>query len=309
MIENDILIKVSWLYYFDNKTQSEISKILNISRQKVQRLLAKAREKEIVKIRLSNPAYNLISLEKELKEKFNLEDAVVVPTVEKGEDLKRDLVKGLANYLYPLLSKVSILGIGSGSTICYLHEYLDSNVNLKKDFKIVSLFGTLFRNSSSNPYIIGTRIAEKLNRPFYGLWSPYLSNNIESAKMIREQEMIKRTFDFIKNVDISIVGIGGAVDVNSLYFKYGTLSIEEIKELCKRNSVGDILGHWYDINGKMVWEEMNEKYISANVKTPGKTIGVSGGENKVKGIRGALAGNYIDVLVIDEETAKKVISM
>lgn len=309
MLENDILIKVSWLYYFDNKTQSEISKMLNISRQKVQRLLVKAKEKEIVKIRLSNPAYNLISLEKELKEKFNLEDAVVVPTVEKGENLKRDLVKGLANYLYPLLPKISTLGTGSGSTISYLHEYLDSNTNLKKDFKIVSLFGNLLRNSSSNPYIIGIKIAEKLNRPFYGLWSPYLSNNIESAKMIREQEMIKRTFEFIKNVDISIVGIGGLIDVDSLYFKHGSLNIEEINELQRRDSVGDILGHWFDINGKMVWEEMNERYISADVKTPGKTIGVSGGENKINGIRGALAGNYIDVLVTDEETAKKVISM
>ncbi len=84
MLENDILIKVSWLYYFDNKTQSEISKMLNISRQKVQRLLVKAKEKEIVRITLSNPAYNLMSLEKKLKEKFNLVDAVVVPTVEKG---------------------------------------------------------------------------------------------------------------------------------------------------------------------------------------------------------------------------------
>ncbi len=227
----------------------------------------------------------------------------------KGENFKRDLAKGLANYLYTLLPKISILGTGSGSTISYLHEYLDSNINLKNDLKIVSLFGNLLRNSSSNPYTIGVKIAEKLNKPFYGLWSPCISNNRETAKMIKEEEMIKKTFEIIENVDVSIVGIGGVIDTDSLNFKHGSLTLEEIDELQRRNSVGDILGHCYDINGKMVWKEMNERYISADVKTPGKTIGVAGGENKVKGIRGALAGNYIDILVTDEETAKKVISM
>jgi len=47
--EQDILVKICWLYYLKNYTQIQIANQLNISRIKVQRLLTEAREKGIVR--------------------------------------------------------------------------------------------------------------------------------------------------------------------------------------------------------------------------------------------------------------------
>nr|OTP19099.1 hypothetical protein A5888_000913 [Enterococcus sp. 9E7_DIV0242] len=45
-----LLAKVAYLYYVDNKTQAEISKMLGIYRTTISRMLAQAKREGIVKI-------------------------------------------------------------------------------------------------------------------------------------------------------------------------------------------------------------------------------------------------------------------
>ena len=48
--EDRLLVKIAQMYYEENKTQSEISKILGIHRTSISRMLKTIREKKIVKI-------------------------------------------------------------------------------------------------------------------------------------------------------------------------------------------------------------------------------------------------------------------
>jgi len=306
MIEKDMIIRVAWMYYCEDKTQNEISTVLKISRQKVQRLLAKAKEEDLVQIRIVNPIYNLLSLEKRLKKAFAIQDVVVVPSAQEGEELRKSLSRAAANYLSPLLEKTSVLGLGNGATLSHLPNYIDSSITLRSDFKVVSLLGNLLKNFSSNPSSIGMRFSDRLGVPYYGLWVPYKLDTVDAVETVMKQEAVSEVLEMMKTVEISVVGIGATKNRN---LNSGIVNEEEMKTLQSLGAVGDILGRWFNIDGEPVFEELNRRVIGADVKTPGKTIGVAGGIEKREAILGALRGKLIDVLVIDEKTAEVVLGI
>lgn len=305
----DILVKISWLYYVRNFTQTEIASKLYISRAKVQRMLIKAKEEGIVQIRIAQQKYNLLSLEETLKDIFHLEDAVIVPSnySSNGKLLKEDLGKAAALYLDDKFSQIEFFGVGMGDTLEYFADNLVPETKLvNKNLKIISLFGNLFSNVSWNPYSIGNKIAEKLNASFYGLWAPARVDSIEVAQIIKKQDLVRNVLLLIEKLEFSIVGIGNVK--TGIIIKYGLVNKNDLKEVNKSGAVGEILGYWFDINGLQVLPKLREKFIGVPVKIPGKTIAVAGGLEKTEAIAGALRGRLIDILITDEACAKNLIS-
>lgn len=305
-INDDFLVRLSWLYYEKNLTQSEIAKKFNLSRMKVQRLLIEAKNKQIVKIEITHPFYNLLSIENELKEIYGLNDAVVVPTDTKGNKLRKDLAKEAAVYLEHLLPRVQVLGVGMGTTLSYIPDFLSPNIKTKKDFKIISLLGNLLPDISANPYTIGNKIAEKLNAPFFSLWAPAKVESIEEAQAFKSQKWISLVLEMTREVEYSIVGIG-ALTKDTLMIKHKFLNDDEYSEISSKNAAGNILGHWFNGEGKMVLEELNQKIIASDVKIKGKTIAVAGGAEKYDAILASLRGKLIDILITDEKNAQELI--
>src|SRR5690606_4913694 len=80
-----LTVRIAELYYDEDKTQDESGALLGVTRWKVGRLLGQARERGIVRIEIVHPRARRLTVERELKEKFGLADAIVVPT---GDDEK-----------------------------------------------------------------------------------------------------------------------------------------------------------------------------------------------------------------------------
>src|SRR5690606_24706402 len=109
-----LTVRIAELYYDENKTQDEIGALLGVTRWKVGRLLGHARERGIVRIEIVHPRARRLSVERELKERFSLVDAVVVPT---GEDTKSRVATAAADYLTSLRPVPRTLGISWGRTL------------------------------------------------------------------------------------------------------------------------------------------------------------------------------------------------
>ncbi|MGH8850855.1 MAG: hypothetical protein ACREYD_07665, partial [Casimicrobiaceae bacterium] len=62
----DLRVRAAWLYYVEGLTQEQIARFMNISRAKVIRLLAAARDGGIVRIRIEGRASDQIALERRL---------------------------------------------------------------------------------------------------------------------------------------------------------------------------------------------------------------------------------------------------
>ncbi len=312
--EQDILIKICWLYYLKQRTQQQIASQFNISRIRVQRLLTEAKEKGIVKFSIAQEKYNLLSLEEEFKINFNIDDIVIIPSDSTlpvpvdDKELKKDLAEAARIYLEDKLNRYDYIGIGMGDTLRYFADKLTYQAaSSNKDIRVISLFGNLLPNASVNPYSIGYKISEKLNAKFYGLWAPAKVDSEELASAVKQQKLIKDVFLMMDKIQLSIIGIG---NINTgIIRKFGLVSEKEFNSLLNEKAVGEILGYWFNIEGFQVLPELGRKIIGATVKLPGKTLAIAGGMEKVDSIFGALMGNLIDILITDEKTARAVIEI
>ena len=123
-----------------------------------------------------------------------------------------------------------------------------------------------------------------------------------------DEPPIKDHFKKMTKTDIAILGIGNHTPQSSIY-NSGYLTDEEMEMLKNDNAVTDICGYGIDIDGNPVETVTTNRIIGINLDTL-KTIpirmGCSSGINKTQAVLGALRGGYINVLVIDEETANAV---
>src|SRR5690606_39652962 len=85
------MARVAWLYYHQGLTQQDIGDRLGLSRVKVVRLLARAREEGIVQIRVDHPSLRYVELEEQLRRRFGLQEAVIVPSSETEEQIREAL--------------------------------------------------------------------------------------------------------------------------------------------------------------------------------------------------------------------------
>jgi DNA-binding transcriptional regulator LsrR (DeoR family) len=78
-VEEQLATRAAWLYFVAENTQAQIGKKLGLTRLRVNRLLAQARNLGLVQITITGRLASSIKLEDALKRRFGLVDAVVVP--------------------------------------------------------------------------------------------------------------------------------------------------------------------------------------------------------------------------------------
>jgi lsr operon transcriptional repressor len=310
--DEDIITRIAWLYYKEKMTQQEIAGHVSLSRQKVQRLLEKARDLEIIQFRLKHPYMNLMSLESEIRKKYDLADAVVTPDGFGDPDRQqRAFAMAGAAYLERKLAtrRKCILGIGWGNTTAFLAEYFEPQAVTGK-VEIVSLIGNLMMNVSMNPYIMAEKMARKLDASFYNIWAPAIAQTKERADVFKSEPWIKEVLDIGVRADIVLISIGEATKSASL-FKMGYLSPDDLQRLIGKGAVGDILCRYFDAEGRLIDDEVHDRVIGIPMEVFGDKrkliIGVAGGAAKVVAIRAALVRKYINVLITDERTAAELI--
>ena len=309
----DLVTRVAWMYYKEKMTQAEIAAKTFLSRQKVQRYLERARDLEIIQFDVKNPKANLLSIEEDLKKKFDLKDAVVVPASHTNiEGLRRSLCMAGAHYLERRLadSGDSTLGVGWGNTTAYLADYFQPDYSHNR-IKVVSLIGNLMLNVSMNPFLLGQKIAEKLNAPFYNIWGPAIAQTKERANIFMSEPWISEVISIAEKADINLPSIG-ELSYSASLFQMGYLSEEDLKRLSDKGAVGDILCRFFDQDGSIITDEIHDRVVSISLDVlcdKNKIcIGISGGASKQRAIAAAMRKKYINVLITDEDTAKELLN-
>ena len=73
----ELLARLASGYYDDGLTQAGLAREFGLSRQKVQRMLDRARETGVVEIRISAPPWLQLDLERRVRDRFGLTEAIV----------------------------------------------------------------------------------------------------------------------------------------------------------------------------------------------------------------------------------------
>jgi DNA-binding transcriptional regulator LsrR (DeoR family) len=307
-----LLADVAEMYYLEEKNQAAIAKTIGVTRSMVSRMLTEARESGIVEIRIQRPLQSDSELESELKEKFGLKDVFVVVTSHRnGERLTRTLGNAGAQMLARFLAPQKILGLAWGTSISATVDAFETKESMP--LKVVQLVGAMgARNMEYDGHDLVARITEKLGGEAYYLNAPYLCQSAEMAKSLLETKSVRETISVGKKTDIALLGVGTTSPDYSSFYLAGYVTRRELDDLRRAGAIGDVCGLHFDVNGQPACDDFCERLVSIRrpdlLSIPVR-LGVAGGDGKAEAILGALRSKYVNVLVIDSMTARKVLEL
>lgn len=303
-----LMARVAWLYYNHGLTQQAIGDMLGFSRNKVLRLLARARDEGIVQIRVDHPSIRYMELEERLTAAFGCREAVVVPTGDSPEQTLEALGQFGAMYLERTVAPGDSIGTAWGVTLREVARHLRPRP--LSDVTVVQLMGGLHADGLVNPLDVARVVAEKFDGRLQTLYTPAIVDAPEIREALLSDNTIAQTLAAGAAVRKALVGIGDVTDDSSLV-RWQALSVADMAELRRLGAVGDILGRHFDAAGRPVDTPLSLRTVGISLdalKSIPHVIAVAGGPRKAKAIAGALRGGYVDTLVTDHDTARALLA-
>lgn len=317
--DSRLMIKVCDLYYNQDISQQQIAKMLGLSRPTISKLLSLAREQGIVQIKIVNlDTIEYWQLERELEEKYGLNEVRIVRGGETEEESKDALGSMVARYLRRKIKEGNTVGVSMGSTLYHMVSQME---NLEKE---ESEFMNKAENVTFVPLVGGVgqlrmelhsnSLAERLSRFYGGKFIPLHAPARVSSKSIRDElmkeESVLAAIRQTKHLDIAVVGIGYPNE-NSAIKATGYFKENEIDSLIERKVAGELCMQFYDIFGDTSAYSEDNTVIGVDIHKLTKvpcSIGVAGGMEKLPAIKGAIKGRYINTLITDVQCANALAS-
>jgi lsr operon transcriptional repressor len=303
--------RVAWLYYLENFTQAEIGERLGLTRARVNRMLAEARESGLVRVTLNSHFASCTAIEQALKSKFGVRDAVIVPTPEDPKDVAGVIGMAAGAYLSRFFSEnsLSTIGIGWGATLRETIRHVAPAAY--PDLWITSMMGGLSRGLELNTFEIAGELARRLGAQCSYLAAPIYAGTPRSRDTILAQEVYKEVLARTRKIELAILSMGD-LSSRSLLIRHGLPSDISPDDLRRREAVGDVLGQFIDASGRPIDHPINKRAIAlplarlSKVKT---VMLIAGGMNKTRVIAAALRSRVGNVLVSDEKAAAGVLEL
>ena len=305
-----LMVQVARLYYENHLNQKEVANRLNITRQKVSRLLIAAKSKGIVRTVVYDPSPLDSDLGDRLKKLFGLHDVVLTEGENlEGNRLRAGIGLAAAEYLKRNLQSDQVVGIGWGRT-------LFETVNLIRDggqkhINVVPVIGGI---GDISPFFQVNELARQLASAFGGvyrqIYAPaFVEDNSILDNLLKTQEVAQASELWTK-LDVAVVGIGHVEfqQISSMFFA-DHITPQTLAQLETKGTVGDICARFYNIKGKQVFPELGVIGINLDqLKAIPEVIAIAGGMEKVRAILGALRGGSIRTLITDTRTAQAVLA-
>ncbi|WP_139892050.1 sugar-binding transcriptional regulator [Bacillus sp. D386] len=302
------VIEAAKLYYLLDYTQNEIAKKLGVSRPTVSRMLQKAKREGIVQIKIDDMEENLENLEVKLEEKYKLKKAVVTP-VPQYEDhtIKTSIGLKAAEYLDTIVKDDDIIGVTWGTTL--YHVAVELKKKAVNNVKIVQLKGGI-SHSETHTYV--SEILYLFGKAFrttpLHLPLPAIVDQVVVKQAMMADRHIKGIIETGKEANIALFTCG-PVKPESLLFKLGYFTEEDLEMLYSK-AVGDICSRFFDSKGNICNNSLNERTLGIDLeelKEKEYSILVAGGTQKVDSIHAALKGQFANVLITDQYTARFIL--
>jgi len=297
-----MLSRVARLYYEHDLTHAQIAEILGVSRVKVTRMLAEARRRGIVEIRIKGDTHAFAELESRLATKLGLQDAWVVPTSPDPVRLQRSLGAGGAHCLRAMVVPRMTVGVNQSRTVAAIVPALGSEKAVDAHFVPVS--GSRGGAHGAKAHETSEALARAFGGRAHHVPAPVLASTAEAASVLWAESEIADTLALAARADLLVMGIGTLED-NHLT-RTGAITDEELEPLRRKSIVGDVSSRFFDALGRPVSLPIDQRVIALTLEQhlaiPVR-IAVAGGATKREALKAAGAGKLFNILVTDVETA------
>jgi DNA-binding transcriptional regulator LsrR (DeoR family) len=308
--EADDLLQVAWLYHVGHLSQEEVSRRLGMSRFKVLRLLAEARERGFVRVSIEHATSPALALADELTRRFDLVEAQVAPLPEgAGDDHARRAVGIVAAGLLARLGsgEPRTIGLGWGRTVAAMAEALAGLRN--PGLRFVSLMGTMTRVSGTGPFDVTTRLAALTGGTALVLPAPFLCDSEADARVLLRQRLVRETLEVARGADHAIISLGECTP-DALLFTSGVLTAEDAEALLRTGAVADTTGKFLRDDGSLADTDLNRRAPSValeDLRATDVTL-LAAGAGKTRATLAVLRTGLVDRLVADEQLARALLA-
>jgi deoxyribonucleoside regulator len=300
-------MRIAWMYYVEGLTQNEIAERLGIGRVTVVRNINEALKQREVKIWITGHVAECLELEALLKDKFKLEDAVVVPEPANADNTARVIGNAAGMYITDHLTDNFCVGVGWGATLFASLQTLSPRELSNVD--VVSMLGGIVQARRFNPAEFAWQFANTVGANCFLLAAPAVVDSEQTRRALIERcgldEVLKRS----EKMDMVLLSVG-TMSAHSTSFRFGFFTEDERQSLIKAGAVGDMLYNFYDQHGHIVDHPINRRVMSMpieSLKSVPKRVLISGGNDKVEALLGALKLIPPSVLITNEATARQLV--
>jgi DNA-binding transcriptional regulator LsrR (DeoR family) len=306
-----LMTKVARLYYSMHLRQTQIADQLDISQATISRLIKRAQDEQIIRINISPPTGIYSEIEASLEQIYRLKQAIVVDSIENDEQIMRDIGAAAAYYLEQTIKPDEVIGLSSWSKTLMAMVDAMNPLGRQAGAQVVQVLGGMGNPAVENHAVhLVRRLAVLVQGQAVFLPAPGVVSKAETRKLYMKDPYVASAIDKFNKITLCLVGIGSVEPSDMLASSGNVFSNEELNALREKGAVGDICMRFFDAQGRPIHHGLNERVIGLELeqlRRIRRCVGVAGGQRKIAGIRGAMLGGYINVLITDIHTAKRLI--
>lgn len=303
-----LAVRIAWSYYMLGKTQQEIAEELGLNRVRVNRILAEARRRGLVRISVNSKLVENIDLEQRLKERFGLRHAEIVPAAAGDETRLAEILGGAAaSLLGNHLGDGMTIGVGWGVTLRAFAEAMPEMP--LRNAAVVSLLGTLTRRSSIDTFEATTTLSARLHAECFYLPSPLICDTEASCETLLRQPMLRDVLNRARSAHVAILSVGG-LDSSTIR-RTNFVGEDDFQDVKRLGAIGNFLGAYIDDDAQLIDHPVNRRVVGLRIEElmsiPDRFM-VSGGPSKVRALAALLRRGLMTGLVSDTATARALLA-
>lgn len=303
----DPLLWASWLYYEEGLTQGTIAEQMGVSRPTVNAYLAEARARGIVTVEIVPEKFSNLSIAKALRDRFGLQDCLIIPTEGVDRPLIPRLGQAAARVLRRTLRSGDTLAVTWGRTVLSLADQIGP-LNLK-DLRVVQATGGTTARIPWTPEACASGLAKAIGASAIPISAPAIVSSPEMRAMLMQEAVLAEQLAILWEANKIVMGISSLRPESTIHtsgFLEGTM-----RHMHYQDAVGSLVGRFISSRGDPVIGPMDDRTIGLTLdqlRNIPQRIAIAGGIDKVPAILAALRGGYVSVLVTDIATGRGVLA-
>jgi len=302
---DDQIIQVATWFYVQGWSQVRIARELGLDPSTVSRYLKRARAEGIVQVAIARPPRARTDLARQLAQTHGLARAIVV---EARDDALGGVCAAAAEHVEQHLVMGMRVGMSWGRTVAGVVRRL--RPGSVAGLVVCQLAGGV---DASTPDIQGHDVVRAMVAAYPGsqpryLHAPAVVENERLARALMRERSIERTLETALTSQLAIVGIGGMERAATLVTG-GHITQADHERLIAAGAVGSMNTRFFDSAGRpagdldgrtiaLRWEQLDAIPM---------VVAVAAGVDKEVPVAAALRTGVVDVLVIDDRLAQRLL--
>lgn len=301
-----LMMLVSKAYYLEGKSKIQIADELGISRFKVARCLAQAREVGIVSITL-NSGTPLPELSAQLARHLNLQNAHVVEVYGDEGDVRAAVGRATGTYLRDVLTDGDVLGIGWGRTLNAMFD----NLNHLPQIEIVQLSGRFGGDVHNSQAELTRRTVALAGGPARVIPAPFFIDDARMANALRRRPDVASVAAGFDRLTTAVVGVG-AIHPRPISVAYSTVPERFTQRVLHSGGVGEVQGILFAEDGHTVDSRLWRHTLTITpdqLRRVKRVVAAAADPVKARALRAVCCSGVLTEAVVDIELANALLRL